>query len=442
MSQQYLRLNKKKELEAELKQAKYTLVKEKAKCFKILNDSEPFVPKCGKEAQKVLDDFNSLCEFYGIDPNSFKIDNEQPQSPIKELTAKSPSAKKTPKKSTGKDVSKAPSNQPTNDNSSKQFSQAYHARMQVLIKEENEKRALLDRLNKKLLLLKKQNDDLVNEKNMRVITIDKSFTSLKNKVKELHDCFTDFNNNIKSKIELSKKLVSKIIATKTNKAQTRISKLNEMINQLQEQKNSLVNAKKEKISRLSLQKNDDQSYSYAYEGAKVKKVISQAGMEIQELFESRFKSSKINSINENISKKIDQLNNRISQLTEKVNSIEGKRKQQRSLILCKNWGTLTSSLLKYDFINKALDEYIQELKEEDDDILGQLNKELEIVNGKIPGTNLTILELRKEIVDLTEKLSVLSTSKTDELTLLRNEYEELRKTSQKQIEELEEKLDG
>ena len=376
MSQQYLRLNKKKELEAQLKQAKYTLVKEKARCFKILNDSEPFIPKCGKEAQKILEEFNNLCEYYGIDPDSFKMETSSPSPEIESPQKNSP-AKKTPKKASDRTPSKSVPKSPSNkDDSGNQFSQAFRSRMQILNKEENEKKAILDELNKKLLLLNKQNDDLNNQKNIKIVTIDKSFSVLKDQVNGLRDYFTNFNNEIKSKINKSKRLINKVIETKKNKNQEQLNKLDAIVNQLQNQKKSIEREHDEKIAKLSIQQVTDQNFTYTYKNGKLKEIVLRIANEVQKKFDERLKSSPLKKITDNISKKIDQLNKKIGLLEKKLNDYREKRAQRASATINHNWGILISSFSKIGPYNEAIDEYIKELQEEDNEITNQLNAEL------------------------------------------------------------------
>lgn len=439
MSKQYIRITQKNQLESEIKAAKNALVKEKARCFKILNDSAPFVPKCGKEAQKTLEEFENLCNYYGIDPKSFKLENQQ--VPEKN-TSKSPSTKKTTAKNSPGKVSPKKSVPPkeNNEDEKNHFSIAFESRMNELIQEEKAKKALLDRLNKKLLLVRKQNDSLANEKHTKMVSIDKSFKKLKEQIKEIHDNFSNFTIDIKTKINASKQRVINLINDKKNKSQASIDKLDSILDQLQNNKNSIINTKNDLISRLSSQLIQD--FHYEYKDDKLKEIISRAAAEVLKRFDERLKSGRFNQLNDEISQKINNLNSRIGLLIQKINKCREERAKRVSAAMCHNWAIMTQYLMKSGSYQQALDEYICELQAEDDEITKQLNAELEIVNRKVPGTNLTILELRKEIVELTAKLSNLTITKTDQLKNLQREHEELRDSSQKTIEELEKQLDA
>lgn len=439
MSQQYRMLNQQKELDLQIKELKNTLVKEKARCFKVLNDSQPYIPKFGPSAQKILDEFNSLCQYYGIDPDSVKDQDDQLNSTeispaTKSATGKSPS--KSPAKSPAKSFSKSASIHAKNP-----IVDSYYNKMQSFHQEENRKREELAKLNQRLLVLQKENDNLANEKHSKTVTIEKSFNSLKSQLNSIRDYFSNFTSDVQSKINMAKKMVAKVISEKRKRSQSQINILDKKIDDLQAQKNGIIQQKKDKLSRLSFQSIEDQSVDYSYSNEKLRSVILQSAKEVQSKFEERLKTSPMNEKINLIFGKIDISTNQLDLINQKINLLREKRAKSLSETIIHNWGVLTYTLLKLGRYQHAIDEYYEEVKKQDEEVLNLLKSESDLVNAKVPGTNLTILELRKEVIRLTNELKELTKTKTAELKALENEHTKLKEESQKVIEQLEAQLD-
>lgn len=398
----------KKKLENQLEQLDRDILQAKGALFQLLNKSTPSIPTISPYVERQIAEYDKLCNYFHLDPNVF---------PSKEQTPKSP-------KSTVQ-----PQSAPT-------IISEFRKQLNSLNNAEKSRQDQLDRLKKAMALLSNQQEALEKEKTRRQITLVNSLISLKSQFEDIKSIFESFYQHLLDQLNQFKTVTLNTIHEKIDHDKSKLNALQDQINDLETQKNAIIAAKQERLSKLSFQRIDDQTIEYVYEDSKLREMVRNYAVEILSLYQNRMSEFEGN-FTLNLNSQFHAFNQLIDQKILKFDQIKQERKERLSRTCIHNWAVLAKALVKYSRIQLSFKELNHELKQEDSELTAQLDRERKLVHEVIPGTNLTVLDLRKEIVDLTHQLSEINQRKAAELNSIEKEHETFKRNSQKEIEKLE-----
>ncbi|OHT15959.1 hypothetical protein TRFO_13647 [Tritrichomonas foetus] len=307
------------------------------------------------------------------------------------------------------------------------MTEAYLKELHELNLNEKQKKEQLEKLKAALRTLDRDTE------NKSQITILGTFEQLKNQFVLLKDFYSNFKLEASRKIGVFKQAANKLIAMKKEKSLNKLNHFQDQVNQLEGQKKALTDNYNQKISRLSFEHFEDASLEF--DQSKLQEMIQKYVETCQNFLNKQ--SIEIEHCIVSINVKFDDLGIKINNLFEKVKSYQKVVTEKKSNVVINNWGTLAYTLLKLERYSTAIDDFTNELNETEKELNAKLTHEKEFVEQKVPGTNMTILELRKEIVRLTRELSTETQQKHDELTSIEKEHQTFSKESAQMIHDLE-----
>ena len=401
----------KKKLENQLEQLDKDILQAKGALFQLLNKSTPPVPTISPYMERKIAEYDKLCNYFHLDPNVF---------PSKEQTLKSP---KSPKSTV------QPQSTPT-------IISEFRKQLNSLNNAEKASQDQLDRLKKAMALLSNQQEALEKEKTRRRITLVNSLISLKSQFEDIKSIFESFYQQLLDQLNQFKTVTLNTIQEKIDHDKSKLNALQDQINDLKTQKNAIIAARQERLSKLSFQRIDDQTVDYVYEDSKLREMVRNYAVEILTLYQNRMSEFEGN-FTLNLNSQFDAFNQLIDQKIQKFDQIKQERKERLSRTCIHNWAVFAKALVKYSRLQLSFKELNAELEQEDSELTAELERERKLINEVIPGTNLTVLDLRKEIVELTHQLSEINQQKAAELNSIEKEHETFKLNSQKEKLELQ-----
>ena len=291
-----------------------------------------------------------------------------------------------------------------------------------------EKQQRIEEIKQKLALLQRSEEGKRNQ-------IDHNFQKIKVEFQEMQDFFFNFKQEMLGKMYKLRASVNKLIQIKKDRATEKLNNAQEKINKLSAEKKQYLDSKNEKLQRLSLQSFVE--FHFEYDDSEMRDQVKNIARQCNAVLNKAHQFSiKLNPLMQ----KFDFLERRINELIEKVNQTKIKISENQSQNSLNNWESLIFNLLRIKRFKKAIDDYTDYLIQTNEELEKKLRNEEENADQKVPGTNMTLFELRQEILKLSRQISEEINEYDKQLKLIEKEHHEYADRADKEIKELEAKV--
>lgn len=315
------------------------------------------------------------------------------------------------------------------------ITQLYHKVRKVHLNEKKSTLNMIKSIQSKLDLVKCQSaeEEKEGKENLK-----SQFNKMKDELQKIREMNIGFKVVILENLANAHTTCAKLIEAKKKKADQIIEEKNATLENLKQQKNSILERHENQMSLCSLninvESNDVNPPSDSLQNA-ISPIV-EAGKQFLQ---------KIHQYSCNLKPLLDKLNileRRIEQIKEKVDACIDKFKEINAVIVSKNFASQVKGYLRFKRMQWAMSEYQTDLLADKDEVLKRLEEEYEIVNRKIPGTDITVLEMRRQIAQLSKEISAETIQKNDILRNLETEYNEFVKASDDEIRQLESQINN
>ena len=314
------------------------------------------------------------------------------------------------------------------DTTSDALCQSYAQKDREVNQAIKEKQQRIEEIKQKLALLQRSEEGKRNQ-------IDHNFQKIKVEFQEMQDFFFNFKQEMLGKMYKLRASVNKLIQIKKDRATEKLNNAQEKINKLSAEKKQYLDSKNEKLQRLSLQSFVE--FHFEYDDSEMRDQVKNIARQCNAVLNKAHQFSiKLNPLMQ----KFDFLERRINELIEKVNQTKIKISENQSQNSLNNWESFIFNLLRIKRFKKAIDDYTDYLIQTNEELEKKLRNEEENADQKVPGTNMTLFELRQEILKLSRQISEEINEYDKQLKLIEKEHHEYADRADKEIKELEAKV--
>lgn len=316
--------------------------------------------------------------------------------------------------------------------------------------EENEKLKRLNDLKNTLSVLEREAEEEKNRrKKPRQITIYGSITQLRDQLEKLRQFYENIKIETIKSIHRMKAITRKLIEKKKEEAQKQIQMIQKDIDELNEKKQWYLNIPNyvKEHSHIQLMTDSENTFTIEPNFSKINQVTKEAQNKLQDVFEkhknnffapsSQFYTQNYQPIFDKLTAIEAVINRIISKIQSKSDSFNNFKKEISSKSAIYHWLLLYKKLVIKTRVTKAINERQAELDEEQKLVSAELQRQRKIANEIVPGTNKTVLQLRKEIMKLSKQVSDEKAKMSSDLLRVQQEYKEYAEFSRQQIENLE-----
>ena len=262
-------------------------------------------------------------------------------------------------------------------------------------------------------------------------------TDAKNIIDSLRTNFTAFKDESLAQLRKAKKSIQMIIDYRKKDAEKKIAILDDYEKRLvQKFGNSKEKAQKEYEQKLAARKmisEDVFHENYLQED----KDIEVSRKTYKKLLPFKERLIKFTAKFDILMNQLDILNLDIMKLEKQVTQLKTQKEEMKKIRASQLYNKFSSMIVKNTRQEEALDEALQKIEERKAKLMPRIEKEREIANRLVPGTNKTVRQLRSEIHTLIHQIGQETLDKTKYIQSINNAEKTFSTASDKMIEELE-----
>lgn len=236
----------------------------------------------------------------------------------------------------------------------------------------------------------------------------------------LKNFFMEFKVEVLSKLHQAHTVAIEIIKCKEEEALRVLSEEKKRLSRGEARKEKLLAARARRIASLSFQSAD--TWTYLPSDDKVQESVSQV-VSLMKQWQSRVLEFECNKV---LDAGIENIESRLNALIAKLQRIEDMESQRHNMFISKRWSVMSYNLLKFSRCSSAINEAIEEASARESELQAQLEKEMKTANQIVPGTDVTVAQLRQEIIRLSRELSEETAKSEKRLKSIEAEHQKLR----------------
>lgn len=324
-------------------------------------------------------------------------------------------------------------------NRTQNLSQLFREKMNKKLSEENQKQEKLNQLNDLLSLIEIRNQEKNDLRKTKKVTIVGSLNDLRNQLEYIKQYFESIKLQTLQQINQMKAATKKLIDAKQQEEMKHIQEIDKEIENLRKKKEWYENIPKYVKETMKLQTISEFTFTIHPDYSIINQYANDIKTKSQQVYEKH--QQKIFDPNSSfyqltfgaIFEKLNVIEQQILRIQEKLNKLKLIHTEIKSKARINYWAKFVRML----FIYSALNERTKEIEEEEATFIDELEHQRKLATEIVPGTNMTVLELRKSVAQLSKKVSEEKRELSEKLRLAQEEHQQYQNDSRKEIEQLE-----